>query len=113
MKTISFTALLTGILSLTACAHPNHADGANSRYIQVYKHDGSQQCYAVRGISPEKMANELQGIRIYASGKHVLTGVMFPAVCGGVTGSVNVYTIDAKDRSKAAQRGFHVLEKKD
>ena len=55
------------------------------------------------------MQAELVGIRVHAAEKSHLPDVMFPAVCGGGTGSINVYTIDAQQRGQAEQRGFALL----
>lgn len=109
MKTIFRTVLAVAALSLTACL-PITGSSHESR-IQVYKHDGSRQCEA--GISPADMQTELQGIRVYEAGKSELLDKAYPEVCGGETGSINVYTIDVKDRSEAEKRGFKVLQKKD
>ena len=38
-----------------------------------------------------------------------MQGVAFPAVCGGATGSINVYTILAADRGRAEQLGFTAM----
>ncbi|UOO81385.1 hypothetical protein LVJ83_10530 [Uruburuella testudinis] len=100
-------ALIISILCslLAACAHLS--DGQT---IQVYKHDGSRQCEGA-GVLPETMQNELKGIRIYHAEKSRLEGVAFPAVCGGGTGSINVYTIDTQNQAEAEKRGFSVLNK--
>lgn len=94
---------LTILTALTACTHLS--DGYT---VQVYKSDGSRQCEGA-GLSAEIMQQELDGIRVYAAGKSVLQGVAFPAACGYGTGSVNVYTIDAKRQAEAEKRGFNVL----
>lgn len=98
------TALLAALL-LAACAHTGTTPAGR---IQVYKSDGARQCEG-GGISPETMRQELRGIRVYAAAKQHLQGMMFPAVCGGATGSINVYTIDAANREKAHERGFQAL----
>ena len=108
MKTLFHTTLLSCSLLLTACTHSDGLQSAGQHHIQIYKSDGARQCEG-GGISPEAMRSELQGIRVYAAGKSILRGVMFPAVCGGGTGSINVYTIAAKDQAEAQKRGFVVL----
>lgn len=96
--------LLSMMFVLAACAsNANH-----SARVDVAKSDGSRQCEGA-GVSPETMQRELQHIKVYAVRKDHLRGVMFPAVCGGGTGSVNVYTISASDVEIAKQRGFHVF----
>lgn len=103
MKSV-LTVLVTALL-FTACAHTPQAPAAQ---IQVYKSDGARQCEG-GGIAPEIMLKELDGIRVYAARKQLMQGVMVPAVCGGTTGSINVYHIAAKDQAAAEQRGFAVL----
>lgn len=98
--------LLIACSLFTACA--NVSDGQT---VQVYKHDGSRQCQGA-GVSAEAMQQELAGIRVYAAEKSMLKDVAFPDVCGGGTGDINVYTIDAKNQTAAEQRGFHVLNQK-
>ncbi|EGV36520.1 hypothetical protein [Neisseria weaveri] len=41
--------------------------------------------------------------------KSELLDKAYPEVCGGDTGTINVYTIETKDRSEAEKRGFKVL----
>ncbi|MDO5638484.1 MAG: hypothetical protein Q4G28_01275 [Neisseria sp.] len=94
------------LTALSACA--NLSDGQT---VQVYQSDGSRQCEGA-GVSPEEMQRELDGIRVYAAEKSHLQGVAFPAVCGGATGSINVYTIDAAEQEEAAKRGFNLLNQK-
>lgn len=77
--------------------------------IEVYKSDGSRQC-AGAGIEPQTMVKELDGIAIYGSRKDQLDR-MYPSVCGGGTGSVNVFTIDKADLEKATNLGFEIFEK--
>ena len=59
------------------------------------------------------MKSQLQGIRVYAAEKQVLRGMMFPAVCGGQTGSINVYIISGRDLPEAEKRGFSILKLQD
>lgn len=105
MKTVFRSVLAVAALSLTACLPTT--GGSHESRIQVYKHDGSRQCEA--GISPADMQKELQGIRVYAAEKSELLDRAYPEVCGGDTGTINVYTIETKDRSEAEKRGFKVL----
>ncbi|WP_373747428.1 hypothetical protein [Neisseria dentiae] len=116
MKPIFFTALSASVL-LAACvqtsgtAKPETNPQAEER-VQIYKSDGSRQCEG-GGISPEAIKSQLQGIRVYAAEKQVLRGMMFPAVCGGQTGSINVYTIAEQDLPEAEKRGFSILKQQD
>lgn len=77
--------------------------------VEIYKSDGSRQC-AGAGIEPQTMATELDGITIYDSRKDQLDR-MYPSVCGGATGSVNVFTIDKADLEKAQRLGFELFDK--
>ncbi|MDO4248585.1 MAG: hypothetical protein Q4C79_06440 [Neisseria sp.] len=104
MKTILATVLAIGLL--TACTLAGQREDAR---IRVYKPDGSRQCEEGSGIGAQAMKQELHGIRVYAAEKQMLYGVMFPTVCGGQTGNINVYTIAAKDQAEAQKRGFAVL----
>ena len=102
----SFAAVLALSL-LTACAGISD----HGKRIDVYKHDGSRQCEGP-GLTPQEMQRELEGIRVYAAVKKQREDVMFPAVCGGMTPNINVYTIDANKRYQAQQRGFAVWQSK-
>ena len=77
--------------------------------IEVYRSDNAIQCQG-GGISPEVMQRELSGIQVFAARKDELRGVAFPSVCGGATGSINVYTIQQADQAAAEQRGFRVFQ---
>lgn len=81
----------------------------NRSTIEIYKSDDSRQCTDF-AIDPEAMAKELDGIAIYDSRKDQLDR-MYPSVCGGGTGSVNVFVIDKADWDKAKALGFEVFEK--
>ena len=94
---------LTLSLFLAACA-----SAQNTQTIQIYKLDGARQCEG-EGISVAAVPLKKEGIRVHAAEKSHLPDVMFPAVCGGGTGSINVYTIDAQQRRQAEQRGFALL----
>lgn len=108
-KTILF---LAASFLLTACASHSGSLKAPSRaatHIEVYRSDNAIQCQG-GGISPEAMQSELRGIQVFAARKDELRGVAFPSVCGGATGSINVYTIQQADQAAAEQRGFHVFQ---
>ena len=108
-KTVLF---LAASLLLTACASHSGSLKAPSRAatrIEVYRSDNAIQCQG-GGISPEAMQRELSGIQVFAARKDELRGVAFPSVCGGATGSINVYTIQQADQAAAEQRGFHVFQ---
>lgn len=77
--------------------------------IDVYKSDGARQCQG-EGVSPQAMQSELDGVKVYTARKDYLRGMMYPSVCGGMTGSVNVYTIAIDMLKTAQQRGFEVFK---
>ena len=107
-KTVLF---LAASFLLAACASHSGSLKAASRAatrIEVYRSDNAIQCQG--GISPEAMQRELSGIQVFAARKDELRGVAFPSVCGGATGSINVYTIQQADQAAAEQRGFHVFQ---
>ncbi|MCP2039835.1 hypothetical protein L1281_000405 [Neisseria sp. HSC-16F19] len=97
--------LLLGTAMLAACAHTAPATDAR---VQVYRSDGSRQCETEGATSPQLMQRVLEnaGIRVYAARKDHLRGMAFPAVCGGATGSVNVFTIAADQAAWAQAQGF-------
>ncbi len=96
-------------LLLGACAHTNTlTDHSTGRQLQIYKSDGARQCEGA-GMSPEAMLAQLQGITVYSASKQILPNRMYPAVCGGGTGSINVYTIDSHQLPAAEARGFQVF----
>ena len=118
-KTILFLAasfLLTACASHSGSLKTNEvsfgAAKTSSRAaprIEVYRSDNAIQCQG-GGISPEVMQRELSGIQVFAARKDELRGVSFPSVCGGATGSINVYTIQQADQAAAEQRGFRVFQ---
>lgn len=78
---------------------------------KVFKYDQSTQCNN-DGIPLEVMERELieAGIDVKCSQK-ANDGMMYPAVCGGGTGDINVYLIQPENIPDAAQLGFqHVTE---
>ncbi|WP_018651126.1 hypothetical protein [Actinobacillus capsulatus] len=104
MKKSLFLLAICGVF-LTACQSQN--PDLNGARMDIYKSDESVQCGG-EGISPGQMKKQLQNIAVYQMRKGQLNRV-YPAVCGGATGSVNIYTIDTKDWAQAQKRGFNVL----
>lgn len=109
------TALIAGAFGLAACAAPAPpaaADAAGAgagASLQVFKPRGSVQC-GDRGTAPEAMRAELEraGVRV-ASARCGSDGRMYPAVCGGATGEINLFEIDAADVERARGLGFAPL----
>ncbi len=90
----------------------NYRDQPCKRYPpKVFKYNQSTQCNN-DGIPLEVMERELvgAGIDVKCSQK-ANDGLMYPAVCGGATGEINVYTIQPENIPDAEQLGFrHVKE---
>ena len=101
MKLVYIFAVVAG---LAACAHT----ASSAAQVQVYRSDGSRQCEQDSGSDTETMQALLEGagIRVYAARKGHLRDMAVPDVCGGATGSVNVYTIDAAQTAQAQAQGF-------
>lgn len=107
--TIKFLTLAS-LLVLTACSF-NQVKKHFERPVKtvfIYKSDGSRQCHG-EGISVDDMQRELGEIPVYDSSKQSLNGMMYPAVCGGMTGNINVYEISPEDLELAKERGFEEL----
>jgi hypothetical protein len=65
----------------------------------VFKATGARQCEPGSGISLEASKAKFAeiGVTLYGSSCGVLTGVAYPAVCGGGTPNVNIHTISDLD----------------
>lgn len=74
-------------------------------YIKVYKYDGSKQCESGLAVSPEKMAEELDGIEILKV-ESLNDGLMRTQFCGNDTGQANVFTIAETDLVEALKKGY-------
>lgn len=73
---------------------------------KVFKYDGSTQCNN-DGIPVKVMAQELVGGGVdVICGQKASDGMMYPAVCGGGTGAINVYLIHPENLSDAEALGF-------
>ncbi len=73
---------------------------------KVFKYDGSTQCNN-DGIPLKKMAQELidGGVDVICAQK-ASDGMMYPAVCGGASGVINVYLIHPENLPDAEALGF-------
>lgn len=90
--------------SAQTSADPSAAPIGPTR-VMVFKYDGSLQCKPGSGLTVEKMAKELKGIKIYSSEKKA-DGLMHIQVCGSITGMANVYEISSEQLTKAEKLGF-------
>lgn len=73
--------------------------------VYVYKYDGSLQCGGGKPVSPDSMAKELGGLKIFSKAKKP-DGLMHIQVCGSITGMANVFEIEASELKKAEKLGF-------
>lgn len=105
MKSVLKVVLITSLAVLISCTSvPEQIET-----VQVYRSDHSRQCQG-GGISLQEMQKMLTNITVYTAAKRTLLNVVFPAVCGGETGNVNVYTIAQKDLARAKKLGFEVWQ---
>lgn len=104
-------AIAVALLAAVAACAPVAPDPAAqvtpaSSSLQVFRPRGSVQC-GDRGSAPEVMRAELERagvpVRRASCGSD---GRMYPAVCGGATGEINVFEIDAADAARARALGF-------
>lgn len=115
------TAYLGAVLVLCACA-TGHCRKATqppvvqtdekagdeidtNAHIFVAKPDGSLQCQKDKGVSLEKMREELEGIEVFSQTKKK-DGLMHVQLCGSPTGMHNLYEILAKDLPAAEKLKF-------
>ncbi len=73
----------------------------------VYTSNGSKQCES-GSDAPETTAKRLtdKGIDVISSHCGDLTGIMYPAVCGGGTGQINLHAINSQNIPDAKNIGF-------
>ena len=96
------------LIVLIAAYFPSLAAGEET--VEVFRHDGSRQSEAGSGIDLKEMANQLKSadIRILSSRKGS-DGRMYPMVCGGATGVINIYMISEHQLQAAQDLGFSLL----
>lgn len=88
-------------------AHATEIDSEANKRVLVFKYDGSRQCEEGTGQTVEEMAKQLAGVTIYSQ-ENRYDGQVHMTVCGGNTGSANVYEIDRKDLPAAQAAGFKI-----
>lgn len=75
--------------------------------ITVYIDSGAKQClYSGHPLAKTEQRLQQAGISVVDSACGVLTGVSFPAVCGGRTEKINLHTINLDNLVQAEQLGF-------
>lgn len=106
---LSCFVMLIGICA-TVSAKPTITEGlgvsAPSNQVKVFKYDQSTQCNQ-DGISLQEMQRELTnaGVTVHCAQKGH-DGLLYPAVCGGAPGNINIYLIDRSDLGRAVRLGF-------
>lgn len=80
-----------------------------SQTVWIYKKAGAVQC-VTDGVSFAVMKQTLtsEGIEVLSS-CHSDDGFLYPAVCGGASGLINVFEIDVGNLQKAMDLGFNEL----
>lgn len=111
---LAFSMTLLGLFvqAFAASAIAAYSDDpAASNQVKVYKYDQSTQCNQ-DGVSLDEMQQELTsaGVTVYCAQKSH-DGLLYPAVCGGATGTINVYLIDRRDFGQALRLGFSPVSK--
>jgi hypothetical protein len=99
---------LGALLTVTAVLLGGCGGGSVGRAdVRVYISSGAEQCQS-NGMSPQASAQRLinAGVDVLKSDCGVLTGVAFPAVCGGPTGDILVHEIRAANLPDAERLGF-------
>ena len=102
MKHVLFAIAMAGALS--KC----DAEGGKAGDTVVYESRASVQCGS-SGMSPEQSAEKLTnaGLQVVQSACGVITGVSFPAVCGGSDGKILLHQIPATNLRDAEVLGFN------
>ena len=90
--------------SLSTC----NEQGGKAGDTVVYEGRASVQCGS-SGMSPEYSAEKLTnaGVQVVQSACGVITGVSFPAVCGGPDGKILLHQIRRTDLRDAEVLGFN------
>lgn len=107
MRTLLFCVLL--VACLFACSNDNNPVSNTGVSTLIYKYDGSVQCDHF-SISVEEMRAELNlvGIAVLDSYKSS-NGWVYPTVCGGGTGKINVFEVYSGALPEALDIGFKIL----
>ena len=82
----------------------------STRWVKVYKPDGSLQCGMGSPIPPDDMGKELRdkGVRIKSALKQN-DGLMRIQVCGSASGMINVFEIQSSNKAIAKELGYKEL----
>ena len=98
-------------LTLIGCSNGGSSNTPPEENIIVYISKGSTQCFE-GGVSPNESAQVLidSGIDVIDTFCGSLTGVLFPAVCGGATGEILAHEIREVNLSSANELGYETIE---
>ncbi|WP_440874481.1 hypothetical protein [Thalassotalea sp. PLHSN55] len=93
-------------LLLVACQSTSSAT-PEEKFVDVYISKGDKQCH-FGGISLAKAKGYLleENISVSQASCAVITGMAYPSVCGGATGNIYLFTIDAAKLNAAKAIGF-------
>lgn len=85
----------------------------NQSLVEVYKATGAVQCDPTSGTSLTASTAILNKANVTTSVSNCgfLTGIAFPAVCGGGTASVNIHAISSSDLAAAEGLGYKLVTK--
>ena len=105
---IARSMFVSGIMLLTACqaqdTKPQNMTAAGS--IMVYTSAGALQCdYKGKPVSETAALLSDNGVTVIASSCGSLM-MMYPSVCGGATGDINMHEISSAQLSEAQALGF-------
>ena len=79
----------------------------DSHVVSVYKNSGSKQCEPNSGMDVDSMEIELTDAQIVVYQRYkAVDGRIYPLVCGGSQGDINVYVVEKSALGKVHQLGF-------
>lgn len=83
----------------------------NSSSLEVYKATGARQCEQESGTSLSASAAALSKAGVATTGSYCgyISGIAFPAVCGGGTASVNIHAISSNDLAAVQALGYTLV----
>lgn len=93
----------TSSMTLSVSSSPK----TSTTTVEVYINSEARQCeYSGHTLQRTQQVLVNQGVNVVDSACGVLTAMMFPTVCGGRTGKINIHTIAAGDLPRAEDAGF-------
>jgi hypothetical protein len=106
---ILFLTLLAALM--IGCGSNNSSDTSRKEGIIVYISKGNTQCND-DGISPDQSTMTLvgAGIDVMDTFCGAITGLSFPAVCGGGTGEIIAHEIHEVNLANVNELGYEYIE---